>query len=112
ASRSLPSAMISLPESIQELSDTFGLRNLKSPFMNSGIVQGLRVSTFKVVPRSPNKRTTLGDILEPIEDVPDEYFVRDADLPKWKKAKGGKRTPRVNRFTGETYEFKEGAIPF
>jgi DNA (cytosine-5)-methyltransferase 1 len=112
ASRALPTAVINLPESIQTLSDTFGSGNAKSPFMNAGVVQGLKVTTFKVVPQSPRKRTTLGDILEPIETVPDEYFVRDADLPKWKRAKGGKKTPRVNRFTGETYEFKEGAIPF
>ncbi len=101
-----------LPADIQEVSAAFGRGARKTRFMNAGMVRGLHVWTCKVRAKAQKSYSTLGKILEPIHKVPEEYFVQDSDIPKWRKAKGGKKTPRVNRFTGAIYEFKEGSIPF
>lgn len=103
---------ITLPEDIQDLSDSFGVGSKTSPFRNAGFVHHGLVWTYKLRAKPARQAKTLGGILEPLSRVPPEYFVREAELGKWRAAKGGKNTPRVNRFTGVVYMYKEGAIPF
>ena len=55
---------------------------------------------------------TLGDILVPEHDVPDEYFIAEEDVPKWAYAKGGKSEKRINKATGFEYNYSEGAMAF
>ncbi len=44
--------------------------------------------------------------------VSEEFFIREADVPKWEYAKGGKSEKRVNKETGFEYNYSEGAMAF
>lgn len=92
-----------LPKGLQTISDRFGFH-----FLQSGVGSDGRVWTYR-----PNALgepvATLSGILE--RDVPEEYFVTDADLPKWKYLKGSKAEKR-KAANGHRYHYSEGAIPF
>ncbi len=83
-----------------------------SPFANAGIMAGRKVRTIDTVPVYEGPRTTLGDILLPDDQVPEEFFVDAVDLPQWTYLKGGKRETRTNKANGATYQYAEGALVF
>lgn len=95
-----------------ENSEHFGLGLKKSPFMRAGVMQDCRVLTAEVLPRYDGERHVLGDVLVPDEEVPESFYVEDEKLGKWRYFKGGKSEPRVNRSTGFTYTYSEGAMAF
>ena len=57
------------------------------------------------------RRRLLGDVLQPLRQVPKEYRIDKDDLPKWKYLKGAKREPRESS-RGYSYMFAEGALSF
>jgi DNA (cytosine-5)-methyltransferase 1 len=71
-----------------------------------------RVWTAEVTPDWTGPRLTLADIIEPVADVPDAYYVPTAQLPAWRYLKGAKREQRTHRASGAAYEYVEGSIPF
>ena len=42
----------------------------------------------------------------------DEHYYQDSSLDKWREMKGAKKIQRVNKRTGISYTYSEGAIPF
>lgn len=92
-----------LPSDLQKLSDEFEFH-----FLPSGVAHDGKVWTYKPHPQG-EPIATLGSILD--RDVPEEYFVPEADLPKWRYLKGAKAEERVAD-NGHRYHYKEGAIPF
>lgn len=95
-----------------EVSESFGARRGESPFRNAGYMSHRRVWTVDLVPAWDGPRTTLGDVLEATDDVPEGYLVPDAQLGSWRYLKGAKREQRVHKGSGTPYEYVEGAIPF
>ena len=83
--------------------------NFAQPLFNAGIMVGTDVYTREVVPDYHGSRVNLGDILE--KNV-DEHYYQDSSLDKWREMKGAKRIQRVNKRTGISYMYSEGAIPF
>ncbi len=67
---------------------------------------------MEVEPAYSGRRFNLEDVLEATEDVPDQFFVDDADLAKWQFLKGAKSLTRISRSTGLEYTYDEGPIPF
>ena len=61
--------------------------------------------TAKAEPAYDDVRMTLGDVLQPLKDVPKEFRVDKADLEKWQYFKGAKRIPKVNKTLGYEYIF-------
>ena len=57
-------------------------------------------------------RTNLGDILQPEDEVPEEFFVPAGQLPRWSYLKGAKREERRHKESGTPYFYTEGAVPF
>ena len=57
-------------------------------------------------------RRTLGDVLVPETEVPEEFFIEPERLPQWRYLKGAKREERTNRRTGFTYTYSEGQMAF
>jgi DNA (cytosine-5)-methyltransferase 1 len=57
-------------------------------------------------------KRTLGDILLPIHQIPESFFVAEADLPKWRFVKGAKEIPRISKKTGKPYVYREGNVAF
>lgn len=98
--------------SLSEISDSFNKNKSLSPFKNSGVMINRTVHTVATFPDYQESHVTLGDILLPDDDVPDEFFIPDADIPKWQYAKGGKSEKRINKSTGFEYYYSEGAMAF
>lgn len=97
---------------LTEVSGSFNKGKNVSPFKNSGLMVDRRVFTTQMIPNYNGPFVTLGDVLVPESDVPEEFFISNDDLEKWKYAKGGKTEKRINKATGYEYNYSEGAMSF
>lgn len=97
---------------LPEVSESFNKGKKISPFKNAGLMVNRSVFTLQTTPNYNGPFVTLGDILVPETDVPEEFFISDADVEKWRYAKGGKTERRVNKTTGFEYNYSEGAMAF
>lgn len=105
-------ATFSINGDLAEVSETFNKGKSVSPFKNTGLMIDRNVSTVQSVPDYSGSFVTLGDILVPDDEVPDEFYISDEDVKKWQYAKGGKSEKRVNKTTGFEYNYSEGAMAF
>ncbi len=87
-------------------------RSKTSPFLDAGVMVGNRVITCKVEEVYKGQFKTLGDILSPENEVPENYFVDSSQLYRWEYLKGSKREERTNKHTGQTYFYSEGSMAF
>lgn len=101
-----------VPEDPYDASENFNLTGKTSPFMDAGIMVGHRVLTCPVIEKYDGVRKTLGDVLIPLDEVPEEFFIEPEQLPKWEYLKGSKREERTNKKTGFTYWYSEGQMAF
>ncbi len=97
---------------LKDISEGFNKRKSTTPFRNSGIMIDRMVYTAQTTPKYDGPYVTLGDILIPEENVPQDFFIPDEVVPKWKYAKGGKSEKRINKATGFEYNYSEGAMAF
>lgn len=92
-----------LPSDLQKVSDSFEFH-----FLHSGVSSKGKVWTYK--PHAQGTPiATLGSILE--RNVPEEYFVPESDVARWRYLKGAKAEKR-EAANGHRYHYSEGAIPF
>jgi len=96
---------------LDEITKKFGRGVERTAFGPAGCVRGRKVWTFNAKPLPKIQAVTLADILEPDEDVDEEFFVSASALPKWKRAKGSKSEQRTHP-SGFVYHYSEGALPF
>jgi len=94
------------------VSESFNKGKNVSPFKNTGLMVNRKVFTTQMTPIYNGPFVTLGDILVPESDVPDDFFISNTDLGKWQYAKGGKTEKRVNKTTGFEYTYSEGTMSF
>lgn len=92
-----------------DVSTSFGLGAKTSPFQNAGIMQKGQVFTAKTHPLFNGSKLVLGDIVVPDSEVPEQFFIAEADLPKWEYQRQAKREPRVTK-DGFEYMYSEGAM--
>lgn len=97
--------------SIQEVSAHFNKGKKDSPFENAGIMTDRRVYSVNAEPVYDGTKQMLGDILVDEDFVPADFFISDADLPKWQYEKGAKKINRVSK-EGFEYVFSEGGMAF
>lgn len=97
---------------LAEVSESFNRGKKTSPFKNSGLMVNRSVYTLQSTPDYNGMSVTLGDILVAESEVPEEFFIADNDVDKWRHAKGGKTEKRVNKATGYEYKYSEGAMAF
>lgn len=97
---------------LAEVSESFNKGKKLSPFKNAGLMLNRNVFTLQSTPAYDGPFVTLGNILVPEEEVPNEFFIADADIDKWRRAKGGKTEKRINKTTGFEYKYSEGAMAF
>ncbi len=102
-----------LQNDIREVSANFNIekKGAVSPFKNAGIMINSHVFTAKTTPAYDGPRMTLGDIVLPEDQVPEEFFITSNDLKQWKYLKGSKREQRTSQ-TGHTYFYSEGGMAF
>lgn len=106
-----PSTFI-ISGSLSEISSSFNKGKSLSPFKNSGVMIDRVVYTIATEPDYSGPFVTLGELLLPDSDVPEEFFIKDEDVPKWQYAKGSKSEKRINKTTGYEYNYSEGAMAF
>lgn len=87
-------------------------RSKTSPFLDAGVMVDNRVITCKVEEVYKGQFKTLGDVLSPEIEVPENYFVDSSQLYRWEYLKGSKHEERVNKHTGQTYFYSEGSMAF
>lgn len=96
---------------LSELTKNFDLGGKISPFKIAGYMVSRHVLTTAVTAEK-QKIGTLGSVLLPEIEVPDEYFVSEGQLSNWKYLKGAKREARTHAASGATYFYSEGSMAF
>ncbi|MBR6438836.1 MAG: DNA (cytosine-5-)-methyltransferase [Bacteroidales bacterium] len=104
-------AVFDINGSVQEVSDLFNKGKKDGPFRNAGLMMDRHVYTVDAEAVYTGQRMTLGDILIDEELVPEEFFISEEDLSKWKYEKGAKKIERVAK-GGFRYLFSEGGMTF
>ena len=97
---------------LSDISGSFNKGKSQSPFKNSGVIINRTVHTVSTEVDYSGSFLTLGDILLPDSDAPEEFLIPDSDISKWQYAKGGKSEKRINKTTGFEYSYSEGAMAF
>jgi len=104
--------MFSIDGDLPEITDTFNIQTPKETiFKHRGFVRDRKVVTSDYTSKFVGDVVVLSDVLQDISEIPDEYFISDVDLPKWKYMKGYKREERTKP-NGEKYYYSEGAMSF
>lgn len=94
------------------VSETFNILKPKvSPFFNTGLSIDRQVLTYKTKPIFDGKFTTLGDLVLPEQEVPEEYFIHADEIGKWEFHKGAKSLMRTKK-DGTVYSYDEGPVSF
>lgn len=87
-------------------------RSKTSPFLDAGVMVDNCVITCKVEEVYKGQFKTLGDVLSPENEIPENYFIDNSQLSRWEYLKGSKREERVNKYTGQSYFYSEGSMAF
>ncbi len=94
-----------------DITNSFNISNTERPFENSGVmVDGVAYST-STIPACAEKPMTIRDIMVKPEEVPDEFYVPEAQIERWKYYKGAKRELRTRKDGGQ-YFYTEGGMEF
>lgn len=88
---------------IQKTSDTFAFA-----FENSGYMKNGHIYTAKTIPQLETP-ITLREIA--VSNAPEEYYIKEDKMPKWRYMKGAKKIERIAE-NGHKYVFSEGPIAF
>ncbi len=103
---------VSIPGDPYDASTGFNLGGKTSPFLAAGCMVGNVAFTCDVIEAYEGERMTLGDVLVPDDEVPEQFFVEPDKLEKWRYLKGSKRELRTNKQTGFSYWYSEGQMAF
>lgn len=96
---------------IQDVSANFNKGKKISPFGNAGLMIDRHVYSVDAIPVYEGPIQTLGDNLVDEDFVPEEFFISEEELSKWKYEKGAKKINRVSK-EGFEYVFSEGGMAF
>lgn len=97
-----------LTGNLVEITNNFNKNGKISPFLNTGLLINGKVYTTKTQAKYHGPKTLLGDILQNGEVTP-EFFIDEADQPKWEYLKGSKKEKRKTK-AGFEYNYSEGAM--
>ena len=96
---------------IQEVSDNFNKGMKESPFGDAGIMSKRHVYSVDTQPVYDGTFMTLGGNLVDESFVPEEFYISEEELPKWKYEKSAKKIERTSK-EGYVYTFSEGGMAF
>lgn len=97
--------------SIKEVSDNFNKGKKESPFGNAGIMKNRKIYSVDAEPNYKGDSQKLRENIVEEQFVPEEFFISDEELAKWKYEKGAKKINRVSK-EGYEYTFSEGGMAF
>lgn len=94
-----------------DITEEFNKSNRGKPFEGSGVmVDGVAYST-STIPICTEKPMTIRDIMASPEEIPEEFYVPESQIDRWKYYKGAKREPRTRKDGGKYY-YAEGCMDF
>lgn len=98
---------------LADISENFNKdKPYKSPFENSGVMIKQAFATLKTHHVHKGKKAKLKDVLVSNGPIPEEYYIKDSDLPRWRYLKGAKNILGKSKRTGRTFKYDEGAMVF
>lgn len=95
-----------------EVTNSFGINHKTSRFQDSGTMQDGKVYTAKLYPSYDGPRQTLGDLVLPESEIPEQFFIDPEKVESWRYLKGAKKELRVNKASGFEYTYAEGGMSF
>lgn len=101
----------SIDGALDEVSANFNAGKTKLEFENTGMMTNRHVTTAATVPNYQGECIFLGQIILPEQEVPEEFFITDTDLPRWQYLKGSKSEVRKSA-EGYEYKYSEGGMAF
>ena len=104
-------SVFNIDGTIREVSDGFNKGHKDSPFGDAGIMRSRYVYSINTIPVYDGTRMTLGGNLVDEELVPEEFFIPEDEVAKWKYEKGAKKIERTSK-EGFKYTFSEGGMAF
>lgn len=96
---------------IKDVSDGFNKAGKASPFGSAGIMSDRHVYSVDANAVYDGPVMTLGSNLVDESFVPEEFFISNEELPKWRYEKYAKKINRTSK-EGYEYVFSEGAMAF
>ncbi len=104
--------IIHLDDEADVITTKFNKGGGKSPFLNSGYYVDGVAHTMKTVAKLAENPMTLGDVLIPDSQVPEEYWIDGKRLKEWEYLKGAKSIERTHKASGTTYNYAEGKMAY
>jgi DNA (cytosine-5)-methyltransferase 1 len=102
---------LKLEGDLKDLTDSFGVGNMITPFQSGGVMWRRAVWTHAVSASYSGTKQALRDVVQPDEAVPESFFIPVDQLVRWIYLKGPKNIPRVAK-NGHEYMYSEGGIAF
>jgi len=103
---------INLDGPLEKITEDFSDHAPKiSPFENSGVMIDRKAHTSRLESQYDGPRAKLQDILQKDDEIPEEFFIPESELPKWEYLKGAKKEERTTS-TGHVYYYSEGPMTF
>lgn len=102
----------SVDDDLVNLSRNFNRDGSKSPFLNSGFFRDGTAYTCKTTSSYAGEFKSLGDILVPASEVPDDFYISKDRLKEWQFLKGSKIIERIHKKSGTKYNYAEGRMAF
>lgn len=93
-----------------EVSQNFNSGGKSSPFLSAGIMDDLRVQTWRAVALKKQGKV-LGELILDPDQIPEEYWIPSTHLERWKFLKGRKVIDRSDK-SGFAYQYSEGSMAF
>ncbi|MBO5311895.1 MAG: DNA (cytosine-5-)-methyltransferase [Bacteroidales bacterium] len=97
-----------------DITDNFNSARLDKPFSNSGVMIDGVAYSLATIPVCNEEKATIRSIMAKDEDmkfVTEEFYIPEAQIPRWEYFKGSKREKRV-RADGFEYFYTEGGMAF
>jgi DNA (cytosine-5)-methyltransferase 1 len=94
-----------------DITNEFNSNNKLHPFENSGLMVNGIAYSVSTEPVCEDKPMTIRDIMVSPEEVPEEFYVPDSQVERWRYFKGAKREPRTKK-NGIQYIYAEGRMEF
>ena len=111
-----PFSSFELPKDPYVVTNTFNVGGRgKSPFGAAGCMSDFQVVTCDVAESYDGERGKLKDVIVSASEVPEEFFIPEDKLEKWKYLKGSKSEERTKRNPDGsefTYHYSEGSMAF
>lgn len=102
-----------LDSNLIEITNNFNrMTPKKNVFLEAGYMINSKFYTARCEANYHGARVFLGDVLQPEDEVPEEFYINKDILEKWKYLKGSKSIERVNKTTGHSYRYSEGSMNF